>query len=250
MAQAKKAREKTQEKKTNQTQNQEPLQAVNTPPSRRAGNNQPQRSSQTESLQTTRNQPQQRGLSRREQFASPFSFMRLFRDEMDRLFDDFGFGGGLISPSFGRGFLEPSFGRDFESAMWSPQTEVFERGGELVVRADLPGMTKDDIDVDIKDDQIIIRGERRDERETDEQGFYQTERSYGSFYRSIPLPQGIDSEQANATFRDGILEITMPKPEQKSRGRRLEIGEGGATSGQSNKQTGEQTNPSSKSANQ
>ncbi len=240
MAQAKKAREKTQGKETNQTQNQESLQAVNTPPSRRAGNNQPQRSSQTESLQTTRNQPQQRGLSRREQYTSPFSVMRRFRDEIDRLFDDFGFG-GLISPSFGR---------DFESAMWSPQTEVFERGNNLVVRADLPGMTKDDIDVDIEDDQIIIRGERRDERETDEQGFYQTERSYGSFYRSIPLPQGIDSEQANATFRDGVLEITIPKPEQKSRGRRLEIGEGGATSGQSKRQASEQTNPSSKSANQ
>jgi HSP20 family protein len=95
-------------------------------------------------------------------------------------------------------------------------------------------MTKDDINVDIEDDQIIIQGERRDERESNEQGFYHTERSYGSFYRSIPLPQGIDAEVANASFNNGVLEITMPKPERKQRGRRLEIGEGNKPA---NKQT-------------
>lgn len=241
MAQTK--QEKTQEtNQTNQTQNQDQPQAVNTPPVRQAGANQPQHSNQSEQqnqsqgLTRSGSSGQNRGLSRREQYTSPFSFMRRFGEEMDRLFDDFGFGGNFLTPSFGRDFAQMS--------QWSPQTEVFERGNELVIRADLPGMTKDDIDVDIEDDAIIIRGERRDERTENEQGFYQTERSYGSFYRSIPLPQGIDAEQANASFNNGVLEITMPKPEQKQRGRRLEIGEGKTQNSQS------QTDEQKKSANQ
>src|SRR5207245_93860 len=107
-------------------------------------------------------------------------------------------------------------------------TEVFERNNQLVVRADLPGLTKDDINVDIDDDRITIRGERQSEHEEDEKGFYRSERSYGSFYRSVPLPQGVDAEQAKADFKNGVLEITMPLPAKKSSGRRIEIGEGGA----------------------
>lgn len=221
MAQTQKAKE--QEKNQNQTQLEENRQ-TQTPPSRQAGANQPQGMTRRGGSQ------EQRGLSRQGQFApvSPFSFLRRFSEEMDRLFEDFGFGGNLMSPNFG----------NFETAMWSPQTEIFRRGNELVVQADLPGMSKDDINVDIEDNQIIIRGERRSERESDEEGSYYTERSYGSFYRSIPLPEDIDTEQAEANFRDGVLEITMPLPEQKSRGKRLEIGEGkGKSQSKSNKQT-------------
>lgn len=209
MAQTQKAKE--QEK--NQMQSEENRQ-TQTPPSRQAGYNQPQELSRRSGSQ------QERGLSRRGQFGtmSPFSFMRRFSEEMDRLFDDFGFGGGLMSQGFDGGFEKSGFD-------WSPQTEVFRRGSQLVVQADLPGMSKDDINVDIEDDQIIIRGERRSERESDEEGSYYTERSYGSFYRSIPLPKNVDAEQAKANFRDGVLEVTLPLPEQKSRGRSLEIGE-------------------------
>ncbi len=219
MGQTQKA--KNTETNKNQEQQNQP-QAVQTPPSRQAGNNQPQHQAQSgqnqsQSLTRSGQQGQQRGLSRQGQYTSPFSFMRRFSEEMDRLFEDFGFGGGLISPNFGREFEQLS--------AWSPQTEVFQRGNELVVQADLPGMTKDDINVDIEDGQIIIRGERQNSREQTEEGFYRTERSYGSFYRSIPLPEGIDAEAAKADFRNGVLEITMLMPEQKQRGRRLEIGE-------------------------
>ena len=241
MGQTQKA--KNAETNKNQEQQNQP-QAVQTPPLRQAGNNQPQHQAQGEQNQSqglTRSgqQGQQRGLSRQGQFTptSPFSFMRRFSEEMDRLFEDFGFGGSLTSPSFQREFEQLS--------AWSPQTEVFQRGNELVVQADLPGMTKDDINVDIEDGQIIIRGERQNSREQTEEGFYRTERSYGSFYRSIPLPEGTDAEAAKADFRNGVLEITMLMPEQKQRGRRLEIGEGG-TSSQSQSQPNEQ----SKSANQ
>jgi len=135
---------------------------------------------------------------------------------MDRLFRDFGFGG-----DFGAFDREPGrFGGGLSA--WSPQVEVFERGNQLVVRADLPGMTRDDIQVDITDDALVIRGERRSEREEDEEGYHRSERSYGSFYRTIPLGEGVDAGNAEATFRNGVLEITMPAPKRAER-RRLEI---------------------------
>jgi HSP20 family protein len=165
------------------------------------------------------------GIARREQSVnlravSPFSIMRRFSEEMDRLFGDFGFEGSLAS----------EFGRlaDLEGSMWSPQVEAFERDGKLIVRADLPGLTKDDINVDITDDAIKIRGERRQEKEENEEGYYRSERSYGSFYREIPLPSGVHSEEANASFRNGVLEITMPAPARQMGSRRIEIGEGSA----------------------
>lgn len=243
MAQSKKAENK--ETKKNQEQDNQPQleenQQTQTPPSRQAGANQPLHMSesgenQSQGMNRAGQSQQQQGLSRREEFAplSPFSFMRRFSEEMDRLFEDFGFGGGFLAPGYGSNFQEIS--------MWSPETEVFQRGNELVVRADLPGMTKDDIQVELEDDQIIIQGERRDEREQSEEGYYHTERSYGSFYRSIPLPEGIDADKANANFNNGVLEITMPMPEQKSRKRQLDIGEGGSEKSQQNKK--------SKSANQ
>ena len=167
------------------------------------------------------------GISRREQSASlrttsPFSLMHRFSEEMDRLFGDFGFAGSLAS-GFGR-----EFGRlaDLEGSMWLPQVEAFERDGKLIVRADLPGLTKDDINVDITADAIKIRGERRQEKEKNDEGYYRSERSYGSFYREIPLPSGVNRDEANASFNNGVLEITLPAPARQSGSRRIEIGEG------------------------
>ena|SRR2546421_2300895 len=170
------------------------------------------------------------GIARREELSnlrtvSPFSFMRRFSEEMDRLFGDFGFERGLAS-GFGREFARLA---DLEGSLWSPQVEAFEREGKLIVRADLPGLTKDDINVDITDDAIKIRGERQQEKEENEEGYYRSERSYGSFFREIPLPIGVNREEANATFRNGVLEITMPAPARQSSSRRVEIGEGAET---------------------
>jgi len=94
----------------------------------------------------------------------------------------------------------------------------------LIVRADLPGLSKDDVKIHITDDQLIIEGERRQEREENEGGFYRSERSYGSFYRSIPLPEGVSDEDVKASFRDGVLEITMPVSKREQRHRQIEIG--------------------------
>jgi HSP20 family protein len=153
----------------------------------------------------------------RPEWAGPFSALQRLTDEMDRLMEDVGFGR--------RWFGQPS-GPGVE--LWSPQIDVFQRNNELVIKADLPGLTKDDVKVDVTEDTITLRGERRTEREEERQGVYRSERSYGSFHRVVPLPEGAITEQAKATFHDGVLEITMPAPpEQVSRGRRLEITEGG-----------------------
>jgi HSP20 family protein len=152
----------------------------------------------------------------------PLAPMRRFADDMERFFDDFGFGRGPLMPWLfgGRrgGLLSRGMGMDL--AAWSPQMEVFRRDNRLVVRADLPGLSKDDIQVEVRDDAITIQGERRQEHEDE----FRSERSYGSFFRSIPLPEGVEAGKAEANFRDGVLEITMPAPRgDAKRGRRIEI---------------------------
>ena len=165
------------------------------------------------------------GMARRESYLtnrgagspsfSPFSMMNRFADEMERIFGGFGFGQGSLTP---RGW---GMGGQFD---WSPQIEVHERDGKFIVRADLPGLSKEDVKVDINDDVLTIRGERKQEHEENREGFYRSERSYGSFFRSIPLPEGVNAEEAQASFRDGVLEITMPAPQRtERRGRQIEI---------------------------
>jgi HSP20 family protein len=151
--------------------------------------------------------------------------MRRFSEEMDRLFEDFGFGPSLFGPTLS-GFESGLQSRGgFAEALWSPQIEAFQRGDELVVRADLPGLTKDDVKIEIHEDQLIIQGERRQEHEEGRrgEGQYRSERRYGSFYRSIPLPEGVNADNAKAAFRNGVLEITIPAPQPQAQGRRIEI---------------------------
>jgi HSP20 family protein len=151
--------------------------------------------------------------------------MRRFSEEMDRLFADFGFGSHGLTPSVRRGFMSDigEFGHD----LWAPQIETFEREGQLVIRADLPGLSKDDVNVELTDDAITISGERHNENQEQREGYYRSERSYGSFYRQIPLPEGVNADDAQATFRNGVLEIIMKAPQLQSQKRRLEISEGG-----------------------
>lgn len=163
---------------------------------------------------------QERGVTRSrpsEWGGTPFRTLQRFADEIDRMFDDFGLGR--------RGRSLPMW-PESTAEMWAPEIDVFQKGDQLVIKADLPGLTKEDVTVNIADDTITIQGERKSEREEEREGYYQTERSYGSFYRAIPLPTGAMADQAKATFRDGVLEVTMPSPPSATRGRRLEISEG------------------------
>lgn len=147
---------------------------------------------------------------------SPFALMRRFTEEMDRMFEDFSMGSNLSASQSPGGFRQ-------EAGFFTPQVEVFEREGQLVVRADLPGMNKDNVHIEVVDEGILLEGERRYEHQDNQRGVYRSERSYGSFRRLVPLPEEVDVENATATFRDGVLEITMPVPQRQSRGRRIEI---------------------------
>ena len=157
--------------------------------------------------------------------SGPFSIMRRISDEMDRLFENFGMGRGLFQAEPGQGgqWDAGSYGEGAPS-MWSPHVEVCERNGKLLVEADLPGMKRDDIHVRVEDDEVIIQGERRQGQTSNQGGYYRSERSYGSFYRTIPLPEGTNAESANATFKDGVLEITLPAPKiEERRARPIQI---------------------------
>ena len=148
---------------------------------------------------------------------SPFTFMQRFSEEMNRLFEDYGLGSGWLPPTLESGLDKLT---SMASSKWSPQVEVLERDNHLVVRADLPGMSNDNVAIDFTNDAVVISGERRSERKEDEAGYYRSERSYGSFYRRIPLPEGVSSEKANAKFHNGVLEIQIPltqRVEQKRR---------------------------------
>lgn len=175
--------------------------------------------------ENTKNAPQsrqpQQPMTQRETpgIAGPFRMLERFADEIDSVFDNFGLGRSWLAPRRSR---TASTGTD----VWVPQVEVTQQGNEVVVRADLPGMKKDDIQVDITDNEVTLSGERRREEETEKGGLYRSERSYGFFTRSIKLPEAAMTDQAKASFKDGVLEIRMPAPpEQVTRGRRLEIKE-------------------------
>lgn len=153
----------------------------------------------------------------------PFSIMRRISDEMDRFFENFGMGRSVFPGADAGSFGQRGPGAQNLPSVWSPHIEVCERNGKLLIQADLPGIKRDDIQVRIESDAVILQGERNQEQATSQGGYYRSERSYGSFYRSIPLPEGTNTESASASFRDGVLEIEFDTPRQPQRGRTLEI---------------------------
>jgi HSP20 family protein len=129
----------------------------------------------------------------------PFSLLRQMTSELDRVFDDW------PSPLFGEAVTTESIG-------WSPNVDVFERDNRLVTRVDLPGMTKEDVSVEVTDGRLSVYGERKRETEGTQDNFYRSEREYGSFYRAVPLPDGVRLEDVKATFSAGVLEVSVPLP--------------------------------------
>jgi HSP20 family protein len=153
---------------------------------------------------------------------SPFEFMRRMSEEMDRIFGDFGFSRRAPMRQAASGSALTS------QAVWAPRIEAFQEGDKFIVRAELPGLKKDDVEVNLTDDAITIQGQRQQEHREEREGYYHSERSYGSFYREIPLPDGAIADSAEASFKDGILEVRVQAPPHEvSRGRKLEISEGG-----------------------
>jgi HSP20 family protein len=144
---------------------------------------------------------------------SPFSLMRRFTEEMDRMFQGAG-------------------GRREDMALWSPTVEVMERDGKLEVVADLPGIKESDVKVQVTDEGLVIQGERKREHEEKREGYYRSERSYGQFYRLIPLPEGANPDQAHAEFRNGELRVSLPVPTQQRKVRQIPISASPVSSGQ------------------
>ena len=148
--------------------------------------------------------------------AAPWDLMKRFSDDVDRIFSSFGFGGRRRGPSWTRhaqvgGAPGRSLARSGGTA-WSPIVDISTQGDDLIVCVDLPGLKPEDVEIETADNQLVIRGEQRNERAEGRQdkGYWYTERSYGSFYRSIPLPPGITAENAQATFDNGVLKVTIP----------------------------------------
>ena len=94
---------------------------------------------------------------------------------------------------------------------WMPRTDVFEKNGNIVIKTELPGIKPEDVEVTLEEGDLVIRGERKGEEEVTEENYYRMERTRGSFYRCIPLPEGVKPEQIQATFSNGVLEITVPR---------------------------------------
>jgi HSP20 family protein len=159
---------------------------------------------------------------------SPSGMMRRLAEEMDRAFEEIGLESRFHFPSLftrGRELLRRETG--MIPADWSPKVEVLEKEGHFLVRAELPGMTKDEVKVEIAENILTIAGERKQEKKEEREGYCYSECSYGSFYRAIPLPEGVDATKASADFKHGVLEVTMPAaPRPEPKARRLEVREG------------------------
>lgn len=102
--------------------------------------------------------------------------------------------------------------RALEKGPWMPRLDVFQKGDELIVKADLPGMKKEDVTITLEDGDLVLKGERKEEKEVKEENFYRAECSYGSFYRRLPLTFKGDPTRIDAKFTDGVLEVRLPVP--------------------------------------
>ncbi|NWG02451.1 MAG: Hsp20/alpha crystallin family protein [Syntrophaceae bacterium] len=129
----------------------------------------------------------------------PFDFDQMKR-EMDRLWDSF----------FERGMRR----RTEEAGEWYPSLDVAETKNDIVIKAEVPGMEPKDIDISLSDGILTVKGEKKREREEKEEDYHLIERSYGSFARSVQLPKGIQSDKINASYKNGVLKVVLPKSEE------------------------------------
>jgi HSP20 family protein len=144
----------------------------------------------------------------------PFSLLRQMSSELDRAFDDW--------PAL----RWPTFATSSSETAWAPKIDVFERDNRLVTKVDLPGMKKEDVSVEVTDGHLALSGERKRETQEKKDNFYRSEREYGSFYRAVPLPEGVKLEDVKASFSNGVLEVSVPLPAKpQSNVRKIQIDE-------------------------
>jgi HSP20 family protein len=141
----------------------------------------------------------------------PFRELGTLQSEMNRLFNSV--------------FDSPGQGNGGTLRRWMPAMDLLETEDHFVLRADLPGMDQDDVKIELEDTTLTVSGERKAEHESGGEGYYRVERAFGTFARTLTLPQGVDPEAVDASFDRGVLEIRIPKPEAR-KPRRIEIGGG------------------------
>lgn len=137
----------------------------------------------------------------------PFADLTRWEREMERMFDDF-FGRRL------RPFMDERWWPARTISISAPAVDLYDEKDDIVAKADLPGMEKEDIEVNIMDNRLTVKGEKKKTEEVKEENYYRSERSYGAFSRTVDLPKEVQIEKARATFKNGVLEIRLPKTEQ------------------------------------
>jgi HSP20 family protein len=131
----------------------------------------------------------------------PVRELSSIQSEMNRLFNTF--------------FDTPTAGSGQAARRWIPAMDLVETDDSFVLKADLPGLAEDDVNIEVEENVLTVSGERKEEHEEKREGFVRVERSYGSFRRSLTLPEGVDPEAVSASFEKGVLEVRIPKPEQR-----------------------------------
>ena len=144
----------------------------------------------------------------------PLREFSTLQNEMNRLFNTV--------------FDSPSPGNGGTLRRWMPAMDLVETDDHFVLRADLPGLSEEDVKIELEDTTLTITGERKAEHESRDEGYYRLERAFGSFARTLQLPKGIDPESVSAGFDRGVLEVRIPKPEER-KPRRIEIAGGQKT---------------------
>jgi HSP20 family protein len=131
---------------------------------------------------------------------TPMGNLQSFQDEMNRLFNQFFRGGNGEEAGWGL-------------RTWTPPVDIYETDDALVLKAELPGVSKDDVSVEVHQNTLILRGQRKHEAEVKEEHYHRVERAYGTFQRSFVLPTLVDQDKVQATYKDGVLELHLPKSE-------------------------------------
>jgi HSP20 family protein len=130
----------------------------------------------------------------------PFRSMVSIQDEMNKLFDDF----------FGR----PLVRTEWTEGVWSPTVDVSEDKDNVIIKAEMPGVSKDDVRISVQDNVLTLKGEKKQEKEENDKNYHRIERSYGSFCRSFQLPTTVKTDKIKASYKGGVLSVTLPKTEE------------------------------------
>jgi HSP20 family protein len=139
----------------------------------------------------------------------PFRELSSLQTEMNRLFN---------------AAFDPTATGNGGTRRWTPAMDLLETDDQFVLRADLPGMTESDVNIELEDNVLTVSGERKHEHEEKREGFFRVERAFGSFSRALTLPKGVDPEAVSAGFENGVLEVRIPKPEER-KPRKITIGD-------------------------